>query len=410
MENLILQFLIAIALGALIGLEREYARFRRRGHIFAGVRTFPLIALLGALAAYLGEQVSIWILIVSIGLIGSLIIVAYFSLVHMDRRHSGATSEVAGLLTFFIGMLTFYGPIRFAVALAVILTIILHLRSVLHHFAKKISPKEMADTITYAVLAFIILPFLPNEWYGPLDLFNPFVLWLMVVLISGISFFGYALMKWFGEKGVGLAGILGGLVSSTAVTLSFANRSKKGAAKALALGVILANSIMFIRVLVEVFIINRPLFIKLLLPFLTLASISGIFSYYLWQNVKQVKGKIDLKSPLSLKSALEFGALFALILALVKVADFYLASRGVYVVSLISGIADVDAITVSLSQLAKTTLDLETATKGILLAALTNVSVKGGMSWFIGGKQFRKYVVGLFTSLVIIGVIFLIFL
>jgi uncharacterized membrane protein (DUF4010 family) len=404
---LIQNFLAAIALGALIGLEREYARYKKRGHDYAGIRTFPLIALFGALAAYLGDLYSIYILVVSILLVGFLIIAAYFAMNKQSLSHyTGATSEIAGFLTFFLGVLAYHGQIIFAAFITIIITIILYARSVLHTFAKKISSKEMASTLKFAVVAFIILPFLPNQGYGPLEIFNPFVIWLMVVFISGISFFGYILMKWFGERGVTLAGILGGLVSSTATTMSFAARSnkEKQVYKSLALGVILANGIMFIRILIEVFVLNSELFVKILAPMLILAVITGIFSYFIWRDAEKVKGKIHLGSPFTLGPALKFGLFFALILALVKLADTYLSTKGVYLVSLISGFADVDAITVSLSQLSKGDLALDIARNGIVLATLTNVAVKGGIAWWFGGKKFGRIVLGLFSVLIIVGV------
>ena len=265
--------------------------------------------------------------------------------------------------------------------------------------------EELADTLKFAVIAFVILPFLPNQSYGPLELFNPFIVWLMVVFISGISFAGYILMKWFGEKGIALAGIFGGLISSTAVTTSFAERSakSKNIYLALVLGVVLANAIMFIRILLEVFVLNRTLFVEMLIPLLTLAVICAVFSYFIWEKAKKVKGKVELTSPFTLGPALKFGAFFAVILALVKVADVYLSSKGDYLVSFISGFADVDAITVSLSQLAKTTLSLETARNGIVLAALTNVGVKGGIAWWFGGKEFSRIIVALFSVLIVVG-------
>jgi uncharacterized membrane protein (DUF4010 family) len=283
---------------------------------------------------------------------------------------------------------------------------------VLHKFAEKISPKEMASTLKFAVIAFVILPFLPNKGYGPLEIFNPFIIWLMVVFISGISFFGYVLMKWFGERGITLAGILGGLVSSTAVTMSFAARSKreKSSYKALAVGVMLANGVMFIRILIEVFVLNGELFISMLLPLLVLALITVAFSYFIWRKAKEIKGKIDLGSPFTLGPALKFGIFFALILALVKVADVYFSSKGVYLVSFLSGFADVDAITVSLSQLAKGSLLLKTARKGIILAALTNVAVKGGIAWWFGGRKFGRIILSLFLILIVTGLLMVIFL
>ena len=213
-------------------------------------------------------------------------------------------------------------------------------------------------------------------------------------------------MKWFGEKGIELAGIFGGLVSSTAVTTSFAARSKKEKKllMSLVLGVILANSIMFIRILIEVFVINRTLLPKMIIPMSILFLVSLVFSYFLFRKATQVKKhKLDLGSPFTLKPALKFGIFFAVILALVKLADVYLSSKGVYLVSFISGFADVDAITVSLSQLAKKDLALDIAQNGIMIAALTNVAVKGGIAYLFGSKEFGRLVLALFFALILVG-------
>jgi len=407
-EYIIIQNLfIALVLGALIGLEREYARFKKKAHDYAGIRTFPLISLFGALAAYLGSTISIWIFVTSTLIMGALIVFAYLSIVKGSKIHFGVTSEMAGFLAFFIGALCFYGETRLAIIIAVMVTIILYARSMLHKFAEKIKKQEMADTLKFAVIAFVILPLLPNQGFGPYEIFNPYVIWLMVVFISGIGFAGYMLMKWFGERGITLAGILGGLVSSTAVTSSFAVRSKKERKiyRALVLGVVLANSIMFVRILIEVFVINRELFKVMLLPLSILIAVCAVFSYILWRNAKDAKGKISLDSPFTLGPALKFGVFFAVILALVKLGDIYLAEQGVYLVSFISGFADVDAITVSLSQLAKNSLALETARNGILLAALTNVGVKNKITYFFGDrKKFGKIILSLYAGLIALGV------
>jgi len=284
-EFVIIQsFMIALALGALVGLEREYSSYRKGSQDYAGIRTFPLIAMFGALSAFLGTLISPWILVVGIIIMGGLILVAYFAINKSADKYTGATSEVAGIITFFIGILAYYNETTLAVSIAIVMTIILYSRSMLHHFAKKIKKEELSDTLKFAVIAFIILPFLPNQGYGPLEMFNPYIIWLMVVFISGIGFAGYILMKWFGEKGITLAGILGGLISSTAVTTSFAERSKKETKiyGALVLGVILANGIMFIRILIEVFVLNRELFVKMLIPLLSLALLTAIFSYFIW--------------------------------------------------------------------------------------------------------------------------------
>ncbi len=412
MDITILQnFIIAIALGALIGLEREYAQYKKKGHDYAGIRTFPLIALFGALCAYFADLYSVWMLFAGIFLTGILIIIAYFTINKQIKHYVGATTEIAGFLTFLIGALSYYGELVLAAVLAVVITVILYARSFLHNFTKKIKPEELRDTLKFAVVAFVILPFLPNQSYGPHGIFNPFVIWLMVVFISGISFVGYILMKWLGERGLTISALLGGLVSSTAVTTSFATRSvkQKTVFKALALGVILANSIMFARILVVTFVINQAVFWQVLFPIFFLLIVSLIGSFFVWKKSAKIKGKIDLGSPFTLKPALKFGIFFAVILALVKLAEVYLSTKGVYVVSLISGFADVDAITVSLSQLAKSSLPLLTARNGILIAALTNVAVKGGIAYWFGGKEFGRLVIGAFSVLIVFGVLFLVF-
>lgn len=395
-------FLVALALGALIGLEREYAKHKQRGHAYAGIRTFPLIALLGALSAYLGELISIWLLVMGFLVVGMISVLAYHAV--SEKKHIGATTEIAGMLTFFLGVIAYRGDLLLAAALAIMITLILYTRSMLHRFAEKIKEKELGATLTFAVIALVILPFLPNQWYLK-ELFNPFLIWLMVVLISGISFAGYLLLKWFGRKGITLAGLFGGLVSSTATTVSLAVRSKKEKKvyPALALAVILANGMMFLRVLIEVSAVNQQLFREVFLPLLALMLATAVFSYFIWKKAREVREEIKLGSPLSLKPALKFALFFALILALVKVANVYLSTGGVYLVSFFSGFADVDAITLSLSELAKNGLDESIACRGIILAVLTNVAVKAGIVLWLGGEQFRKIVLMVFAFLVVMG-------
>ncbi len=366
-----------------------------------------MIALFGALAAYLGERISIWVFLISLVLMGVLIIIAYF--IVADRKHIGATSEIAGLLTFFIGVLSYRQEYIFATILAIIITVILYARSMLHSFAERIKPAELSATLKFAVIAFLILPFLPNHWYAikGVELFNPFLTWLMVVFISGISFIGYVLLKWIGEKGIVVTGMLGGLVSSTAVTTSFAERSKKEPRlyQALVLGVILANGIMFIRVLVEVSVINPALLVRLLLPLLSLALVTAIVSLILWKRAKKVKGKIHLGSPFTVRPALKFAVIFALVLAVVKVAHLFLKSKGVYAISFLSGLTDVDAIVVSLSQLAKNNgLAEGIVLDGIVIAVLTNVAVKGAIAWWLGERRFGRIILGIIALLVVVGV------
>lgn len=400
---------IALLLGALIGLEREYARYHKRGHDYAGIRTFPLISLFGALSAFLGDILNPWILIVGITLMGLLILVSYFTVTFRSRQYAGATSEVAGFLTFFIGVICYGGDIGLATALTVIITGILYARSVLHRFAERIKKYELADTLKFALIALVILPLLYgyNQSYGPYGLFNPFIFWLMVVFVSGISFIGYILIKWLGEKGLGLTGLIGGLASSMVVTSSFAAKSKKekNISQTLALGVILANGAMFVRILVIVFALNRTIFIKILLPLLLMILATLICSYFLWRKSKTAVGNIKLTSPFTLWPALKFSLFFVTVLALVKIAHIYFSSNGVYLVSFISGLANIDAITISLSQLANNGLGENLICNGIILAAITNMLTKGGIAYVFGEKKFSRIVAGIFAFLIAIGIV-----
>lgn len=407
--DILQNFALALALGGIIGLEREYARNKARGNTYAGIRTYPLIALFGALGAYLGSIISLWILLASVLLMGALVIVAYFVISGTSKHHQGATSEMAGFITFFVGVLAFQGEYTLATLITITMTIILFSRSALHGFAQKMKVSELGDTLKFLVVAFVVLPFLPNEGFGPLGIFNPYLTWLMVVFISGISFGGYFLLKWFGERGIALAGILGGLVSSTAVTSSFAERSRREQKiyRSLVLGVVLANGIMFGRVLIEVLVINKALLPLVAIPILILSLLTAGFVYFIWKNSSKIKGKVELDSPFTIVPALKFAVIFAAVLALVKIADVYLNSKGVYVVSIISGIADVDAITVSLSQLAGGSISFETARDGIIMAMLTNVAVKGGIAYWLGGKAFRKIIAGFFAVLIVVGALIL---
>ena len=402
---LIGNFLLALALGALIGLEREYARYRKHAHDYAGIRTFPLIALFGALSAFFGDTLNPWILIAGILLMGILIIISYFMLTHGKKQYHGATSEVAGFLAFFMGVLSYFGEVQLAVVLTVIITVILYSRSMLHSFAQHLKKEEMRSTLAFAVITFVILPFLPNKGYGPYELFNPFLFWLMVVFISGISFIGYILMKWVGEKGMVLSAMLGGLASSTAVTLSFSERSKQQHLhRALALGVILANGVMFGRVLLEMFVLNVALFLQVFPAMLVLMAITTVFSYFIWKGTAPAREKIELASPLTLRPALKFAGIFALVLAFLKLAQVYLSSHGVYIVSFLSGLAETDAIIVSLSQLAGTSLPLEIAGRGVIISVLANMATKAGIAVFLGERKFSRMVALVFALLIAVGI------
>jgi uncharacterized membrane protein (DUF4010 family) len=394
--DLVLRFGIALLIGVLIGLEREYARLKEEVKAFAGVRTFPLIALLGCSAALLTEMTSGWSFGVIALLVGLLIAIAYA----FDAREGrvGVTSEVAAMVVFVCGALCYWDYLELAAILAVATFGFLTLKPQLHGIASRISSEDLYATLKFAIISLIILPVLPNQTYGPppFDAFNPYKTWLMVVFISGISFAGYVLIKIVGpRRGIGLTGLLGGLVSSTAVTLSFSERSQDhlDLARPFALAITLAWTVMFGRVLVEVAVLNRALLASLWLPMAAAMAGGLIFcAYYYFAQRTAGESDVKLSNPFELGPAIKFGVLYAVILVVAKAAQYYFQEAGLYAAAIAAGATDVDAITLSMAELAGTEggVAVPTAARAVVLAAIANTIVKGGIALSTGSKTLRK--------------------
>jgi uncharacterized membrane protein (DUF4010 family) len=394
--ELVLRFGIALLIGVLIGLEREYARLKEEVKAFAGVRTFPLIALLGCSAALLTEMASGWAFGVIAVLVGLLITIAYA----FDAREGriGVTSEVAAMVVFVCGALCYWDYLELAAILAVATFGFLTLKPQLHRFASLVSSEDLYATLKFAIISLIILPVLPNQTYGPppFDAFNPYKTWLMVVFISGISFAGYVLIKIVGpRRGIGLTGLLGGLVSSTAVTLSFSERSQDhlDLARPFALAITLAWTMMFGRVLVEVAVLNRELLRSLWLP-MAAAMAGGLILCVYYYFAQRTAGESDVKlsNPFELGPAIKFGILYAVILVVAKAAQYYFQEAGLYAAAVAAGATDVDAITLSMAELAGSEggIAIPTAARAVVLAAIANTIVKGGIALSTGSRTLRK--------------------
>ncbi len=400
---LIEKFIISIALGALLGTEREMSQTRSGEESMAGVRTFALITLMGTLFAHLSQQYP-HLILVGAGAFIFLVVVGYWKL---GKAGIGITTEVGAIIAFLLGVLCYTEP-SLAVVVTIFVAIILAVKKSTHRLVEKISEEEMIDTLKFALIALVILPFLPNEPLDPLDVLNPYEIWLIVVFISGIGFVGYFLMKIFGPKsGTGLTGILGGLVSSTAVTVTMSNRSKKSSdiLYPALFATTIANSIMFLRILVEVFVIKRVLITDLLVP-LVLMMVTGIVaSLYFWRKKVPARVDVEVEDPFRLAPALKFGVFFAFILVVSKVASLYLGDLGVYATSLISGLADVDAITLSMATLAGEEVTREVAVDAIVLAAVSNVVTKTGIAVFFGSREFKNYMILTSAAVMVVGLL-----
>ncbi|MCS6806149.1 MAG: MgtC/SapB family protein [Acidobacteriota bacterium] len=395
--ELFYRFGVALFIGLLIGLQRQYSRERSEHEMSAGVRTFTLIALAGCAAALSADT---WkapvIFMIALGVIGALLMAGY--VVGSRRGEIGLTTEVSALITFLCGALCYHGHVAIAVALAVVTTVLLSLKWEMHRFVRHLTREDVYATLKFAVITAIVLPVLPNRSYGspPWDVLNPYKLWLLVVLISGISFLGYVLIKWVGpRRGLSLTGLLGGLVSSTAVTLSLTQRSQKEKdfAQSFAIAILLSWIMMFARVMVIVTILNRAVLGALWQP-MTAAAAAGLgyAGYLYWTHRQPNEGVVIYSNPFELRPALTFAALYALILLVAHTAQIHLGDVGVYLSSIVAGMADVDAITLSMTELSRqpTGLSVLTAAQAIVLATMSNTIVKSGLVTAAGAATLRR--------------------
>jgi uncharacterized membrane protein (DUF4010 family) len=390
--QLLLSFATALAVGLLIGTERGWsARDTEDTRLIGGIRTFGLVGLLGGLAALLGQQYGLtaWI---SITLIFGLLVIAGYIAEQRNTGDIGVTSPIALLLTFLLGSLALSDQRALAAACAVVIALLLSLKQPLHSAVRRLSGEEVSGALKLLFISLVMLPVLPNEGYGPWRAFNPYATWWMVVLIAAIGFAAYSAIRVIGpRKGLLVSALLGGMVSSTAMTMTLARLSERTHMHAiLACGLLATSALMFPRVLLEVGVVNPALLGPLLLPLSICAlTYAGGALWFLHKADSEPANQPEpfLKNPFELAPALRFAALLAVIAFLVEGGRRYFGDVGVYVVALLSGLTDVDAITLSLSRNAIAELDSQVAVQGIYLAALSNSLVKGLLIALIGGRQ-----------------------
>jgi len=391
--DLLINLGTALALGLLIGIERGWhEREASEGNRIAGLRTFGLVALLGALWALLaGDHGAI---LLGFGFIGFalLVIAAQFAPGRPDRGF-GVTTSVALLLTFAIGALVMADRPIIAAAVSAVSATLLGLKPVLHRWLQRLEQHELYATFKLLLISVVLLPLLPDQGYGPWQALNPYKIWWMVVLITAISFAGYFAVRIAGaRRGLMITAMFAGLASSTALTLSFSRlgRQLPPLQPLLAAGVVIAAATMFPRILLEVAVIHRALLPYLLPPLLIMTAISylavPLLLHYTPEREAGNQQQLPLRNPFELLPALQFSALLALVLLLSQAAQQHFGDTGLYLVAAISGLTDVDAITLTLAQLAKEGLAPTTAVGAILIAATSNTLVKIGLVLLIAGR------------------------
>jgi uncharacterized membrane protein (DUF4010 family) len=410
-NSLFLRFGVALVIGVLVGLQREYASDAHARELPAGVRTFSLLGLVGCASALLSDLLaSPWPFVGVVATLGVFFAISYY--LEAAKGKPGLTTRVSAVLTLLCGGLAYWpSTVTLAAALAVAMTVLLSVKVQLHRFAHHLTHEDVFAVLKFAVITAIVLPILPDHVFGPppFDIFNPFKLWLFVVFISGISFVGYVLIKAAGpEKGIGLTGLLGGLASSTAVTLSLSGRSREHPhlSRPFALAIIVAWTVMFLRVLAAVAFLNVSLVRPLLIPILASVAVGLAYCGYLFvrQRTEKHRHEVPFDNPFELGLAIKFGLLFAVILLFSRVGQVYFGSVGVYLSSFIAGLADVDAISFSMAKLSRGGLDMAVAARAIVIAATANTIVKGGIVAVSGTPQLRHAVLPGFILMVATGI------
>lgn len=417
--DLFYRFGIALFIGVLVGLQREHsydAEERAERSTVAGVRTFALMSLVGcagALAADVLDAPAVFATLLVV--IGGLVAVSYH---HTSASGEvGITTEVAAIVTILAGALAYWDMEALAVAVAVVTVALLSLKLELHRFAERLTREDVLATVKFAVITAVVLPVLPDQTFGPapFDVLNPRKIWLMVVFISGISFLGYVLVKLLGShRGIAVTGLLGGLASSTAVTLSMSARSRStpALARAFAMATILSWSVMFARVLVEVAVVHAALLSDVWLPVVGGGVVAVTISVYWYHRgaTQENEEELTVTNPFELGPAVGFGLLYGVVLLITRAAQLYLGDTGIYLSSIASGLADVDAITLSMAELTRNGgLEFDVGATAIVLAVASNTLVKGALAVSGGSSAFRKAVLPAFSVilLVALGLVFI---
>lgn len=394
------QFLTSLAIGLLIGLERE-----RNPSAKAGLRTFALVSIFGTLTAMIASKADLpWLVVAGLCLVGAMIIAAYFNS-PAEEQDPGTTTVAALLLCYSLGVLVWYGLSMLAVMLAVTTTTLLYFKPELRGMTQRMTRHDLMSMLQFLVLTFIILPILPDQNYGPYGAFNPYHAWMMVVLISGLSLAGYVALHWSGNRyGPVLLGLLGGMVSSTATTLAYSRhgRDNKNMLHLSAMVILIASQVVLLRLLVISAMIAPNVLSSLLMP-MGAGLAFGLFAiFYGWKKLS-TDSELPMPgsgNPTELPAALSFALIYVAVLLGAAWLSDIAGNTGLYSVAAISGLTDVDAITLStlrLFELSK--LSGHSAAMSIAIAFLTNMLLKFGLVFFIGGRQLAKQVVIGFISM-----------
>jgi uncharacterized membrane protein (DUF4010 family) len=395
---------VALLLGLLLGLERE--RAKKAQPLFAGIRTLPLISLSGFFAATAAEKGMPLVLPALLLTVGAFGLASYLRATEAD---AGITSEVAALVAALLGAVVAWGEVPLAASAAVVVTLLLTLKAPLHRLAGRVSGEEVLAIVKFGIVAVVVLPLLPDKPVGPYDALVPRKVGLMVVILSGVSLVGYLLVRILGGRaGWALAGALGGLVSSTATTLSFSSKARDAREQvpALAVGVILASTVLYARGAVVVGLMDRKLALYLAPRLAVLLVVGLAFALVQFRRgTRRPAEDMKLGNPVELGRAIALGLMFAAVILLARVAQAKLGTAGLWAVGLVGGLVDVDSIAVAASRLRQQDLaTLDVAGGAYLLATLSNLIFKGAAVVLTAGGALARRVLPCFGVLAVLTI------
>jgi uncharacterized membrane protein (DUF4010 family) len=408
--DLLMRLGLALAIGLLLGLERGWHdREESEGDRIAGIRTFALTGLLGGVSGWLAGLTAPVLPALVILALGLLLAVSYWVGLREDGD-LGLTTEIALLLTFALGAASVLGAMAPAAAVAVVAVMLLSLKPTLHRWIRHIERFELEALLKLALISVVILPLVPDRGYGPGAVLNPYELWWAVVIVAGLSFVGYLAIRLVGARlGILATGLFGGLASSTSTTLALSRlvRSEARLAPIAAAGIVLAGSVTFLRILALVAVFGPALVRPLAVPLgaMALTGLAGAVLVYAFDKGEtQRTGEIEgIANPLELTTALAFGAVLAVVLLGVHFLQAWLGTGGVYAAAALSGVTDVDALTISVSGLVGDDLLPASGATAILIAASVNTAVKGGISLVVGDRQLGLRVIAVYAAVILAG-------
>ena len=402
---------LALAIGLMVGIERGWhSRAESEGQRVAGIRTFALIGLLGGIVGTLSDELDDLFIALAFAAVVALIVVAFLGRLRV-ATDIGMTTQVAAIATFALGLLAVRGDMAIAAASGVVMAALLASKTMLHHWIERIDRLELRAGIQLLIISVVLLPVLPNRGFGPSEAINPYLLWWIVVLLAGLSFVGYVAARAVGpDRGILVTALLGGIVSSTAITVHFSRLARRdpGLAPALATGVIIASAVMFLRILIIVAILNWRLLPMVAWPIGLMVAAAAVLVAVMRRRQAGAATPADsaaLANPLELGPTLGFALFLGAVVVAGQLLRNALGDSGLYALGAAAGLGDVDAVTVLMTQMSQGDLPLAVATTVISIAAFVNTAVKAAIAAAIARGVLMQLIAPAASAMIVAGVV-----